>query len=108
MISLSFLFWSTLAIAFIAFWWQSDQIKLFAISHIIKYCSAKNLQLLDQTMVLKGLWLVRSDSGSLSLRRRYNFEFTSTGEVRNIGIIELIGKRINKLELEAHILPEGD
>jgi hypothetical protein len=41
MISLSFLFWSTLAIAFIAFWWQSDQIKSFAISHIVKYCSAK-------------------------------------------------------------------
>lgn len=106
MISLSFIFWSTLVTAFIAFWWQSDQIKLFAITHTIKYCQARNLQLLDQTMVLKGLWPIRSNVGSLQLRRRYHFEFTSTGEVRNLGIIELIGKKIHKLELEAHLLPE--
>ena len=108
MISLSFLFWATLVTAFIMFWWKSDQIKLFAIAHIIKYCRVRHLQLLDQTMVLKGLWPIRSNDGSLRLRRRYHFEFTSTGKIRNLGIIELIGRKIHKLELEAHLLPEDN
>ena len=56
-------------------------------------------------MVLKGLWPVRSDEGSVQLRRRYHFEFTSTGEVRNQGIIELVGRRIQNLHIEAHIMP---
>ncbi|NKB34078.1 MAG: DUF3301 domain-containing protein [Pseudomonadales bacterium] len=105
MLSLSLIFWSTVVIAFVAFWWQSDKIKLFAINHITHYCRARNLQLLDQTMVLKGLWPVRSKEGSLQLRRRYQFEFTSTGEIRNKGIIEMMGRRINGLQLEAHIMP---
>ena len=105
MLSLSFLFWSTVVAAFVAFWWQSDKIKLYAISHIAYYCESRNLQLLDQTMVLKGLWPVRSEEGSIQLRRRYHFEFTSTGEVRNKGIIELIGRKIQDLQIEAHIMP---
>lgn len=48
---------------------------------------------------------MRSDEGSIRLRRRYHFEFTSTGQVRNKGMIELIGRKIQDLQLEAHILP---
>ena len=76
--------------------------------HILKYCKERNLQLLDQTMVLKGLWPIRSVEGALMLRRRYHFEFTSTGEMRSQGAIELIGRHINKLDIEAHLLPEND
>ena len=46
--------------------------------------------------------------GHLGLRRRYQFEFTSTGEIRNTGQIELFGLKVKALELEAHILPEDD
>ena len=76
--------------------------------HIFRYCKERNLQLLDQTMVLKGLWPIRSAEGTLGLRRRYHFEFTSTGEMRSQGVIELIGRQINKLEIEAHLLPDND
>ena len=57
-------------------------------------------------MVLKGLWPVRTAEGYIQLRRRYQFEFTSTGEIRNKGQIVLIGTRIKAIELEAHIFPE--
>ena len=106
MISLSLIFWLTLIVALGAFWWGSDSIKASSISHTLKYCRDRNLQLLDQTMVLKGLWPVRTVEGYIQLRRRYQFEFTSTGAIRNKGQIVLIGTRIKTIELEAHILPE--
>ena len=106
MISLSFLFWLTLIVALGAFWWGSDSVKSFAISHTLKYCRDSNVQLLDQTMVLKGLWPVRTSDNYIQLRRRYQFEFTSTGAIRSKGQIILIGTRIKAIELEAHILPE--
>ena len=107
MLSLSFLFWSTVVAALVAFWWQSDKIKLSAIGYIAHYRKSRNLQLLDQTMVLRGLWPIRSKEGSIQLRRRYHFEFTSTGEVRNKGIIELVGRKIQDIKIEAHIMPNA-
>ena len=106
MISLSLIFWLTLIVALGAFLWGSDSIKASSISHILKYCRDRNLQLLDQTMVLKGLWPVRTSDDYIQLRRRYQFEFTSTGAIRNKGQIVLIGTRIKTIELEAHIFPE--
>lgn len=104
--SLSVLFWTVVVGALICFWWQSDQIKHIALAHVYRYCKARNLQLLDQVMVLKGVWPARNDQGSLTLRRRYSFEFTSTGQARYQGEVELFGNRLQKLELEAHIAPE--
>ena len=104
--TLSFLIWSTLIAAFISFWWQGDKVKSIAMSHVIRVCKEQNLQLLDQTMVLKGVWPVRDDEGLLRLRRRYSFEFTSTGEARSQGTAELLGMRLHKLHLDPHMLPE--
>ena len=104
--SLSVLFWITVVVALISFWWQSDQVKHMALNHVYRYCKAQNLQLLDQVMVLKGVWPARDELGSLKLRQRYNFEFTSTGQARYQGKVELIGNRLQKLELEPHIMPE--
>ncbi len=103
--TLSFLIWSTLIAAFISFWWQGDKVKGVALSHVYRLCKEQNLQLLDQTMVLKGVWPVRDDEGALRLRRRYNFEFTSTGEARTQGNVELLGMRLYKLHLDPHMLP---
>ena len=108
MISLSLLFWLTLISALVSFWWRSDSVKSYAISQTLKYCHERNLQLLDQTMVLRGLWPIRTSDGQLQFRRRYHFEFTSTGMIRNKGQVELIGIKVKGIELEAHILPENE
>ena len=105
MLTLSSIFWTMLAIALVNFWWQGDKIKSIAMQYLDQYCREQDLQLLDQTIVLKGVWPQRSDSGSLQLRRRYEFEFTSTGEERYRGLIELCGRRMQRIKLEAHILP---
>lgn len=64
--------------------------------------------MLDQTIVLKGVWPQRADSGSLQLRRRYRFEFSSTGEERYKGLIELGGLRMQRIELDPYIVPSSD
>ncbi len=104
--SLSFIFWTTCIIAIISFWWKSDEVKRLAMTMVLNYCRLQQLQLLDQTMVLKGVWPARDGGGSLQLRRRYSFEFTSTGEERYAGLVELIGGKLIHIELAPHILPE--
>ena len=105
-VSLSFLIWSTVIASLIAFWWGGDKVKSIAMGHVYRLCKEQKLQLLDQTMVLKGVWPVRDSEGSLRLRRRYIFEFTSTGEARSQGSAELHGMRLHKLHLDPHMLPD--
>jgi len=59
-------------------------------------------------MVLRGVWPARDEGGSLKIRRRYGFEFTSTGQARYQGTIILLGHVLKNLELEAYILPSDD
>lgn len=103
--SLSLLFWFTCAVALVSFWWQSDKIKSLAMSQVLNYCREQNLQLLDQTMVLRGVWPQRGRDDGIRLRRRYSFEFTSTGEERYNGTVEMLGRKLQRLELAPHILP---
>lgn len=95
----------TLIAAVLSFWWQSDKIKRQVLRQLILVCRRQGLQLLDQTMVLRGLWLQRNPAGTLAIRRRYLFEFASTGEARYKGRVVLLGRHIVSLEMEPHIIP---
>ena len=103
--TLGTLAWLTLIAAGGGFWWHSDRIKQLALAAVQQYCRQRGLQLLDQTMVLRGLALKRGEDGRLAWHRRYVFEFSSTGERRYRGEIQLHGIRVLQLELEAHVLP---
>ena len=105
MLSLSIFFWGTVIVAIISFWWQSDKVKILALAFVDQHCKKQQLQLLDQPMVLKGGWPVRDELEILNLRRRYHFEFSSTGEIRYQGIIVLHGHTLKNLELEPHVIP---
>ena len=106
--SLTALAWITAMSAIVALWWQSDKVKLRTLQQVHQHCRQLNLQLLDQTMVLKGLWPSRDNSGSIRLRRRYEFEFSVTGEKRYKGTVIAMGSNIFSLDLEPHALPEQD
>lgn len=108
MLTLSSIFWTAIAVSLVSFWWQGDKIRSTALQYLYDYCRAQDLQLLDQTIVLKGVWPRRNNFGSLQLRRRYSFEFTSTGEERYQGMIELSGRRLQSIEVEPHIMPDSD
>ena len=94
----------TLLAAIAGFWWQSDKVKRLALNIVLQRCRAESLQLLDQTLVLRGVWPVRNREGNLVLQRRYSFEFTSTGEARHKGEAVLQGLRLIKLHLDPYIM----
>jgi len=109
LLSLSLIFWSSLAVAVVCFWWQSDKVKSKAIGHAYRYCKAQNIQLLDQSMVLTKVWPARTNEGQLCLKRHYRFEFASTGEERYEGIVQLTGSRLYQITVEPYaIASEND
>ena len=106
LMSLEAIFILTLLAAVASFWWQSDKIKRLAIDFVQHRCAAERLQLLDQTLVLRGLAPVRNEAGNLVLKRHYQFEFTSTGEARHQGFITMHGLRAVNLHLDPYLLPD--
>lgn len=86
------------------FWWKSDAVKHLAMDEVNGHCREQGLQLLDQTMVIRSIWPVRGIDGGACLRRRYSFEFTSTGEERYRGMITMAGTRREALELEPYMV----
>ncbi|MEZ5491292.1 MAG: DUF3301 domain-containing protein [Gammaproteobacteria bacterium] len=105
MLSLSVLVWLTLIAALAAFWWHSDLVKNEALKLANSHCRKLGLQLLDHSMVIKSIVPARDAKGSACFRRRYRFEFTSTGEERYQGEVMMLGRKAEKMYLEPHILP---
>jgi hypothetical protein len=60
------------------------------------------LQLLDDTVALQRVRLVRTGSGWLALARRFRFEFTETGDNRREGMIFLRPGVAPHVEIEAY------
>ena len=88
------------------YWWQSGEYKGRAMAFALRHCQQLGLQLLDQSMVIKGYWPVRLDNGRWQIRRTYQFEFSSTGQQRYLGRLVLIGFKPDSIQLEAYQLPE--
>ncbi|TCO82430.1 uncharacterized protein DUF3301 [Plasticicumulans lactativorans] len=62
-----------------------------------RFCSCRGLQLLDDTVEVRGLALVRDADGWPVWRRRYGFEFTPDGQARFGGELVLRGLRLESL-----------
>lgn len=90
------------------YWWQSGDYKGRARDLADAHCRRLDLQLLDQSMVITGLWPVRGGDGKLRLRRRYQFEFASLGDRRYRGELVLLGSRLISIDLEAYRLPPDE
>ena len=86
--------------------WQSGIYKGRARELAMIHCREYGLQLLDQSMVIVGLWPVRDRGGRLAFRRRYQFEFSSTGDRRYQGRLTLVGMTLDSIELDAFKLPD--
>ena len=91
----------------IQYWWQSGEYKGRALKLALENCQQHDLQLLDQSMVIKSYWPMKSKRGIWLIRRTYNFEFTSTGQQRYQGKLVLEGLALDTIELETYQLPEA-
>lgn len=91
--------------AFLVWFWQHNlAIRELAIRRSRKVCEELNLQFLDQTVALASL-KPYFHNGVPGWRRRYNFEFSISGNDRNKGYIIMSGATVSRLNLEH---PEGD
>ena len=85
-------------------WWRAHAVKELALQATREHCRRYEVQLLDESVVLRGLWLQRDATGTLRVRRSYTFEFTSTGERRHHGCTIMLGFRAETIQLEPHQL----
>ncbi|MDO6562114.1 DUF3301 domain-containing protein [Amphritea sp. 1_MG-2023] len=101
-LDLSDLFWLTLMVLLLLHWWQSLKVKEVALKAASSHCKELDLQLLDQSVYLRGLWLKRDQQGKIRIWRSYLFDFTATGDDRAKGRIVLLGLLVTGITLEAH------
>lgn len=101
---LSDVIWITVFISLAGIWWHGQGIKAHALVKVKKYCDEFNLQLLDESLVLRKIWFARGKSSVMQLQRTFLFEFTSTGEHRYKGYIVLNGYRVESVETDTHHL----
>ncbi len=88
----------------VVFWWKNQGFKQMALKLAEKRCDELGLQLLDQSVALRGFKLSRGPTGAWVVQRRFAFEFASIGDERYKGSVELLGNRLLNLELEPHRL----
>lgn len=74
----------------------------------LRYCEAKDLQLLDQNVALKAAWFKRDDNKMLRFWLSFNFEFSSTGIERYNGTIVILGGKVISITLPPYRLPDTE
>ncbi|MFM1895429.1 MAG: hypothetical protein RLZZ385_503 [Pseudomonadota bacterium] len=107
MLTLSLLVWLGVIATIATFWWHSDGVKTLAVAEAKRRCQDEGVQLLDHTLFIESVKPMRDPSGGWCMRRSYQFDFTSTGEQRYRGTIEMRGRTVQRIELEPHIMPGG-
>lgn len=88
------------------YWLDSIRAKEIATGHARQACEKLGLEFLDDTVVIKKLRLRRNTLGRLGFYRRYQFEFSSSGERRYKGSVTLLGKHPVATEMEPYHVNE--
>ncbi|MBV1789874.1 DUF3301 domain-containing protein [Marinobacterium sp. D7] len=102
MFELKDLFWLALTGAICLLWWRGQKVREIALKHARKSCNEMDLQLLDESVALRAIWIKRDEDGQLHIWRRYTFEFTSTGDERYSGQVVTLGYRATGIDLPPH------
>ena len=89
---------------FLVFWWKTQGVRQFAYQAARRRCEELGVQLLDQSVMLRGIAFRRAPSGNLSVLRRFVFEFSTTGAERYRGEVQMLGVTVHRIELETHRL----
>ena len=76
------------------FWLDSLKVREAAIAAARAACEAEALMLLDDTVAIAAIKLVRNDTGHITLQRTYKFEYSDTGDNRRTGSLVLQGRSV--------------
>ncbi len=82
------------------FWRDSLGARELARAASGRACQQRQAQLLDDTVALQRLRLQRDHDGRLKWERLYGFEFTDTGQRRQMGSVLLLGWRVEVIHME--------
>jgi hypothetical protein len=91
-----------LALFLLWLWWDGLGAKEAARANCVRVCRDRDVLFLDDTVALIRLRLRRDANGNFRIYRRFGFEFTTDGEVRNQGYVEMLGLRIIHTEMEPY------
>ena len=94
----------TLMIAAIFYWLDAIRSKELAREAGKNACIKHELVFLDDTVVIKKLRLRRDLHGRIKFYREYQFEFSSDEAYRYSGIICMLGKFIQNINMDAYHL----
>ncbi|WP_108125670.1 DUF3301 domain-containing protein [Saccharospirillum mangrovi] len=86
----------------VAWFWHHLGIRQLALRHARQATRRANVQLLDQSIYLRKIRLVRSNATLLAFERSYEFEFATRGDRRYLGWVVLTGRRLTRLELQPY------
>lgn len=91
-----------LLVAVVWFWWENRGVAELAYQITRQTCESAGVQLLNDTVGWKKIRLERNTKGRMQIQRTYFFEFSTDIERRYRGEIEMLGKRLNRIEMEAY------
>ncbi|MGJ8687801.1 MAG: DUF3301 domain-containing protein [Spongiibacteraceae bacterium] len=97
----------TLACALLAYLWRAQLTREIALRATKRHLKDQQLQLLDENVALKAIWIKRDQQQRLHLWRRYHFEFSVDGETRYPGTIVTLGNRVETIHLAPHRMPDN-
>jgi hypothetical protein len=103
-VNLGTLFIILIAMSVVGLWLHFDRLHRVVMVVARAKCDELDIQLLDQTVVLRGFRLRRGTSQGFLLVTRYSFEFSSTGERRYQGVMEFAGRKMIFCEIDPHIV----
>jgi len=85
-------------------WWDGLGAKEIARTQCQRRCLERDVLFLDDTVALMRLRLQRNRFGSLSIYRRFGFEFTSDGERRYQGYVDMLGMQVIHIEMDPYVI----
>jgi len=84
------------------YWFKSQQVKEIALAATRAHCAKMEVQMLDDYIAANGISLAKDKNGRLQVRRSFAFEFSSTGDERYNGRIEMLGHRVESIYMEPY------
>jgi hypothetical protein len=80
-------------------WFDSTRVHEIAVGRARSQCLTENVQFLDDTVSLANIKPARDENGRLTLQRTYVFEYSDTGNNRQLGNISMLGKKVQFLNI---------
>lgn len=103
-----------LLVALAAFWQSGLSVRERANHAAQDACARMGVQFLDGTVAFSRLGLTRNETGRLTLRRTYVFDYTAASIERRQGFVVMLGQRLEHIGFErdgqrpTHVLAEHD